>query len=327
MELTFQINRREEATLTDSEIELRLSNVDPPAAEPSRTIYLDIDSLPDPVKLSLTARYFNYDNVTLYFQITGSAAGYTFGTVNLGSLGSGLNAYNNLDQFASRAKPSAGSLPSGELQETITLTLSAFTDSGYTTLKWTFSRTVTVYWINSADLAFSVDELDNFDDGTVDGWGLTIEVNFSTGTPATATLAVATDYVLSPPYSLKMAVNETFAQVGEVRLRTYKSFTTANKSKAFAIIDMRLLTSNVLFVTLQNLQIALDGATPTTLIFLGQPLSGSGTTNLPISRWIRIVVPLPVNKTVELRVILDSYYSNAMGSFSQWMDDFKIITK
>ncbi|MCL6579207.1 MAG: hypothetical protein K6T73_07455, partial [Candidatus Bathyarchaeota archaeon] len=86
-------------------IELRLSDVDPPAPEPKRTIYRDIANLPDPVKLGLTIRYFNHDDVGLYFQITGSGTGYTFGTVNLGLLASGKNAYINLDEFASRAKP------------------------------------------------------------------------------------------------------------------------------------------------------------------------------------------------------------------------------
>ena len=80
---------QETQTVDAMTIELRLSDVDPPAPEPKRTIYRDIVNLPDPAKFGLTIRYFNYDDVGLYFQITGSATGYTFGTVNLGLLASG----------------------------------------------------------------------------------------------------------------------------------------------------------------------------------------------------------------------------------------------
>jgi len=169
-------------------IELRLTEVDPPAEEPHRTIYHDLASLPDPVIQGITIRYFNHDDVGLYFRITGSGTGYTFTPVNLGLLATGTNKYCNLDNFASRAKPS------GEMGENITLTLKGYTDSGYSNLKWTFERIVQVIWINSADPAYTVDELDNFDDGTVQGWSGDEPTYFG----------VATDYVLSTPYSLRM---------------------------------------------------------------------------------------------------------------------------
>jgi hypothetical protein len=80
------------------------------------------------------------------------------------------------------------------MEENITLILKAYTDSGYTNLKWTYERIVTVYWINSLDAAWTVDMLNNFDDGTTQGW----TGDGSTDKP----FGVQTDYVLSAPYSI-----------------------------------------------------------------------------------------------------------------------------
>jgi hypothetical protein len=289
-----------------SKIELRLSNVDPPATEPKRTIYRDIANLPDPVKLGITIRYFNHDDVDLYFQITGSGTGYTFGTVNLGLLASGANAYINLDEFASRAKPSASDLPNGEMEENITLTLKAYTDASYSDLKWTFERVVTVHWINSADASFTVDELDNFDDGTVQGW--------ATGGDVAGSIAAGTDYVLSSPYSLKKDVPRTGGVPATFTTNLYKQFTTPNKDKVFAIINLRYKQKYVDTHYTEEI-IKYDG---TTLIYISYP---------PLEKWIRYVVPLPKNTTLTL-TIEETIYSNSSPDESWlWMDDFKIISK
>jgi hypothetical protein len=299
-----------------SKIELRLSNVDPPLPDPPRTIYRDIVNLPNPVKLGITIRYFNHDDVDLYFQITGSAPGYTFGTVNLGLLASGANAYMNLDEFASRAKPSPSDLPNGEKEENITLILKAYTDSNYTNLKWTYERVVTVHWINSADPAFTVDVLNNFDDGTVQGWTAVAELN------ASVSLAVATDYVLSPPYSLKNTVSGTYPGGAQTRARIEKSFTTPNKDIVYAIMDIRMLHGTGQG-GIQNCRVQRDS---TLLIFLGRPYDGTLSSYVPENKWIRIVVPLPKNTTLEIRLIQEALAGTGTA-WQLWLDDFKIISK
>jgi len=317
-------------------IELRLTDVDPPAAEPKRTIYRDIVNLPDPVKLGITVRYFNYDDVGLYFQITGSGTGYTFGTVNLGLLGSGSNAYINLDEFASKTKPSTGDLPNGELEENITLTLKAYTDSGYSNLKWTYERIVTVHWINSADAAFTQDVLNNFDDGTVQGWSGVIEADAGTSGSTTLTVAVATDYVLSASYSLKatyeIANNTQLSTHFNVRFRLEKAITTPNKSTVFAIIDMRDSTyvngANA-YTNIKNDIIRKNGDV---LIYIGRPYDTVNADYVPINKWMRMVVPLPANTSLTLKIIVDGKMYNASGAYRThqwlaWLDDFKIISK
>jgi hypothetical protein len=308
-----------------SEIELRLSSIDPPDPDPKRTIYRDIANLPDPVKLGITIRYFNHDDVDLYFQITGSGTGYTFGTVNLGLLASGANAYANLDEFASRAKPSAGDLPNGEKEENITLILKAYTDSGYTNLKWTYERIVTIHWINSADASFTVDVLNNFDDGTAQGWAAVAE------TPNTAGYLDAgqTDYVLSAPYSIRLRQDTSVVGTYEARSRLYKSFTTPNKDTVYAIMDVRAraLASGAAWAYNKNLRTQRDS---TLLVYLGRPYDTVTSHYFPNEKWIRIVVPLPKNATVEIRIVhsvVNYRTATAMAGMYLYLDDFKIISK
>jgi len=308
-------------------IELRLTDVDPPTAEPKRTIYRDIANLPDPTVLGVTIRYFNYDDVDLYMQITGSATGYTFTPANLGLLATGTNAYANLDNFASRAKPTVAQLPNGEMTENITLTLKGYTDSGYTDLKWTFERIVTVIWINSTDAAFTVDELDNFDDGTVQGWAVADELNNYTGYP---TIAVATDYVLSTPYSCKFTQNNyAVYQDKELRGRLYKDFTTPNKTQVYAVFDLRLSISSGYGDSgwAKYFNITEDDVTK---VHIGRDYDTEQTHYCPFDKWIRIVIPLTPNTLVTLKIIADCLAHHPAGYWVYlltWLDDFKIISK
>lgn len=310
--------------ITDNKIELRLTSVDPPEPEPKRTVYRDIVNLPDPVKLGLTVRYFNHNDVGLYFQITGSGAGYTFGTENLGLLASGANAYKNLDEFASRAKPSVGDLPNGEMEENITLILKAYTDDAYTDLKWTFERVVTVHWINSADAAFTVDELDNFDDGTVQGWSAVKEYG------GDASLGVASDYVLSAPYSLRLhsqCISASTCLNTQVRHRIEKGFTTPSKSKVFAVLDIRVAAGESAGESVKYIKIQRDDMV---LVFLGQGYTNDTVSYIPLDKWVRVVVVLPGGATFDLRVVVDRRGgSTGYGMYHAflWLDNFKIISK
>jgi hypothetical protein len=294
-------------------IELRLTDVDPPTSEPARTIYHDIASLPDPVIQGITIRFFNYDDVSLYFKIAGSGTGYTFTPANLGLLASGANAYKNLDQFASRARPTSAQLPSGEMMESIVLTLTAYTDAGYTNLKWTFNRTVTVIWLNSGDAAFTLDELDNFDDGTVQGWAADYNV------------AVVTDYVLSVPYSLRTDRQGGGANPYSITLNAYKQFTTPNKNEVYAIFDIRN-SGNASTDFLKSISIVKDS---TVLSYLGNAYDTAHVDYVPQNKWIRIIVPLPKSTTFTLHIwanwLCDDHY--VMDFTKCWLDDFKIISK
>lgn len=293
-------------------IDLRVSDVDPPDPDTPKTIYRDRFNLPDPMILGITIRYFNWDDVQLYFRVTGQATGYTFTPVDLGALASGGNLYANLDQFVSRPKPA------GEVEEEITLILRAYTDAAYTVLKWTYERVVHVVIIDSNDPSYTVDELDNFDDGTVQGWAMVRLFGDSNS------LGVASDYVLSAPYSLK-AKHST---VGS-RLQSYiwKNFTTPNKNKVYVVFDLRQHGDAFGGATFQwrNDVLTRDG---TVIVYLGRPWEQGGTEDLPVDRWFRIVAVLPKNTNLDVRIYQEAQrWAGTYIDGYLWMDDFKIISK
>ena len=258
-------------------------------------------------------------------QITGSGTGYTFGTVNLGLLGAGSSAYINLDEFASKAKPAPGALPDGELEENITLTLNAYTDAGYSALKWTYERTVIVYWINSNDASFTTDYDDDFDDGTTMGWSAVDESHNQGGYPI---IAARTDYVLSASYSCRCDENPDTCP-NHVRSRMEKAITTPNRAKVFAIINVRLhkMSGGGRVCGAKYLQIRYDG---NILVQLGFYDSVAGGDNLPINKWMRIVVALPSNSSITMEIAYDVYPSTCGGNGDTsyfWQDDFKVVSK
>jgi len=297
-------------------IDLRLSNVAPPLPEPPKTVYGDLVNIPDPIKLNQNVSIYNYDDVALYMKVDGYATGWTFTTNNLGSLGSGANMTRYLDRFGSRAKPGA------ETTETVTFRLRAYTDSGYTNLKWTFERVVTIILIKSDDGSWTQDFYDNFDDGTVMGWAVANESNNGAGYPK---IQVRTDYALSLPNSIRQVCQYTSSAWN----------CTAKKE----IWKRR-------------------GAD--TIIYLGW-WDASDTDRVPINRWLRLVIPLPRSQTIEIQIadqgafyyvvnphaavrgrlyksfttpdknkiyaIVDVRSGRSGNESYLWMDDFRIVSK
>lgn len=297
-------------------VDLRFSDVDPPAREPQRTVYADIVNLPDPVKLGLTVRIFNYDDVALYMKVDGYNASWAFTSKNLGYLASGTNSYYNLDEFGTRDRPS------GEMSEATTVRLRAYTDAGYTDLKWTFERSVNVSFIKSDDGSWTEDVVNNFDDGTIQGWAVANETGNRAGWP---TITVRTSYVLSPPYSVAMKERPYTGGAGiEMRGRFYKSFATPARANVYGIVDLRIQELDPTSTKIKNIQVKKDGVV---LIFIGKPYFPTGADEVPPSRWLRLVFPLPMDTTFEMRFSL-SHYTSSDGSYMDfYMDDFRIISK
>ena len=293
-----------------------------------KTVYTDIVNMPDPMLLGLTVHYYNFSDITLYMKLLISGPSpWSSNAQTLGSLGSGLNTYINIDNFTSRSKPSNATT------EVLTVTLEAYSDSGYSNLMYTFSRSLTVVFIKSDDGTWTTDYGDNFDEGTIDGWAYAKEVD-NGGDYA---LNITTDYILSTPYSLKFGwslYNSGPNSDYEYRVRVYKSFTTPNKGTVYAIFNIRdysndLRPASLAGSFLKYLQLK---SNDTVLVYLGRSYDTVQANYIPINKWMRIVVPLPSNTTVELRMILDWYYYNHDDYLnwcyaSLWLDDFKIISK
>lgn len=283
-----------------------------------RTFYMDIVNMPDPTVFGVTINYYNFDDIPLYLTIEGSGVGYTFpDPIQLGGLGAGLNAFRNLDEWFSRAKPAA------ETTEAVTLTLKGYTDAAYTNLKHTFSRNVTIVFIKSDDVSYTVDYLNNFDDGTVQGWAVVDLYNNKAGYPK---IGVATDYVLSPPYSLK-SLGQSSSMAYALGFRVYKSFVTPDKTNIYAIIDLRLGATatttyiNALRLLIDAMILNHHGG------YWAEWTEPRSYNYLPKDKWIRMVVPLPKNVTIEVRVDTQWTQDTLPRDAILWIDDFKIISK
>lgn len=260
-----------------------------------KTIYTDIVSMPDPMLLGVTIHYYNQSDGTLYMKIYGSGTGWSSNSVQLGSLTTGTNDWYNLDNFLSRSKPASATT------ETITLTLKGYSDAGYTTEVYSFSRSVTVIFIKSDDGTWTTDDEDNFDDGTTMGWS-----GNALG------LGVSAAFALSPPYSL---------------------YGYSAAGGGIYADSIRILRDAVI------------------LIQISKP-AAAGV--VPVSTWLRFMVPLPSSTTLTLTVEVYSQTTGTWRTFTksittpsrttiyaiinlrvysdtgrvyQWMDDFKLISK
>ena len=291
------------------EIDFRFSGVNPPAVEPKRSIYRDLPNLPDPVLLGLTIRYFNNDAVTLYFKVNGEGTGYTFTETTLASLLAGTDTYVNINAFASRAKPTV------ETDEIINVTLYAYSDAGYTALKWTFTRSIHVVFINSNDPSYTVVGEYNFDDGTVQGWAVVSVLSFN------GSQGVATDYVLSNPYSLRGIITSSLAQTTTAWYHHLTFNTPAGT--VYAIVNVRGHANGTAcyfkYLQIKNgndilIQLGIDEA--------------SNTEILTKDIWMRIVLPIPASSSVDLRVQCKwRLGTTSSRTVSINIDDVRIVSK
>ena len=109
---------------------------------------------------------------------------------------------------------------------------------------------------------------------------------------------------------------------GEQRKRLWKQFTTADKPVVYAILDLRQAHGGGQYSKFIKVQRdAVD------LVFLGRPYNILLEQYFVWDKWFRVVVPLPRNTALELRVIQDWYTGAAPKGVWLWMDDFKIISK
>ena len=132
-----------------------------------KTLYSDIAYLPATMTFSMSLRIFNYDTEQdfLYMQVVASGTGWTgFASANYGAYSKASNEEQHQNAWATKARPVA------ESSETITVTLNAYTDAGYTALKHTYTRIITIYYIKSDDGSWTTDYSWDFETGTLEGW-------------------------------------------------------------------------------------------------------------------------------------------------------------
>ena len=276
--------------------------------------YMDIIDMPDPVQLTVAIHIFNYHDATLYFKVTGSHANWTIGTESLGGIASGANARFILLDIGSRT------LPSAALDETITLTVSGYTDAGYTNLYATYNIQLAMHFIKSDDGSWTLLDEDNFDtDASVEDWAH----QYSADTYYVA-FGLATDYALSAPNSIVAGCGKRSPEcsVGEWWHRIYKTFVVPACTLCLAIINARHTFTEDMAARGQfrHVEILEDSV---------ELARFDEVDGWPDNVWLRFVVPLTPNGSRELSFRSTGYWAGPVGYAYEryWFDDIKVIYK
>ena len=164
------------------------------AAEPD--LYNDVNGLPNPFTMNLLLGIANTHTATLYFKVSivSAPADYSVSSSNLGSLAAGQSGFFVFTPV--RAMPA---LTAGEYDETLTLRVDAYTDSGYSAAYANKTLSTAIHHFDHSDASWTVVEHADFTNDQC-GWA---HVHFYGDPPVDPT------HFYSSPASLKMSFYST----------------------------------------------------------------------------------------------------------------------
>lgn len=295
--------------------------------------YADSGSVPMvlPLMIGIVIHYYNHSSQNLYMKVEGTGpTGWTTGSKTLGLLNSGSNKYRTLDNLIKRNKPS------GEVTENITLTLKGYSDAGYSSLVYQYSREITVVFFDSDDGSWTLDDADDFDSGSVEGWSAINELNNDTGMGYPTCLIDGFGPVLSTaPLNWQALCMTQRVRIGgpvyrECRGRLQKTINTPNKNKVYAVLNIWVdaVPNPAYWCYIQYVKIMEDSKV---LAYFGVPCCNEGE-GLPQDQWFKVIVPLTPNATVDLKIVVDGYgyhdtHANSICYYYTWIDALKFISK
>lgn len=284
-------------------------------------IHMDIRALPSIVTLNMALIVTNLDVVPLYLKVRAVATGWSFTTKTLGRVGVTETVQFYLENWGTRSKPS------NEVTDVVTVTFDAYYDESYLIKRGETSTTFNVHFIDSSSPEWTVDALNNFDDGTPQGW---------TGSVTYGVYSIGVDgtYKRSPPYSLRVQNYDYYGRTGcytyypEIRL--WKQFTTPDRDEIYAIFDILLRYQSAVADLWTKYVMFLFNSNMNSMI--GRPFDTVKTSYVSWDKWIRVLSPLPKNLTTTVKLNLMMYNhraSNWVANEYRWlyMDDFKIISR
>ena len=272
--------------------------------------YMDIVNMPLSIDVSFGVQIYNYTAMTLWFTAKGSGAGWSWASAKqLGSIGPGSNKIFNIKSLGTRSKPS------NAVDDDITITFNAYSDSGYTNqVGGDYNINITYHWIDS--IGMTLLDLDDFDDGTLEGWS--IEAHWSS-------FAINTSYVLSPPNSALAQKNYTGSIEDTAILR--KTFNVPSCSEAFLIVNFKFgVYDNPPYPQdfwVKEVQIRKETSiivrTGNDPHIIKRHAAGTQYTN-----WFRMVAPMTPNESASYKIAVP-YRIYGDYWIRMWLDDIKAV--
>jgi len=253
-------------------------------------VYFDIQGLPDPFEVRIPIGITNNETIGLYFraELVTPPAGYSNYVKDLGFVGAGSSAYKVFT--FNRAQPT---LVDGELDEALTLKISAYTDAAYTDLYGEATFDFTIHYFDHTDPAWTELYHDNFDDGTLQGWAyLSGAIDPAIGAEGRPTVSGV--HYITAPYGLDNGFTAGYYN--------YKDYTVGVYVKARIIVHFYLRS---------GAYIAFE---------LGDKLIKPGLVPVVVGRWNRLCADMPVDATTRLAWQCDTdRYS--------WIDEIIVVAK
>jgi len=174
-------------------------------------VYFATTYITAPYQLRLPLGISNGESITLYFKAEWISPDVLWSTKseNLGPIAASSTAFYHFDSVRDSI-----TLVNDELDEVMTLRVTAYTDAGYTIVYGYKELVVTIHWFDYIGTSWTRLYYDNFDDGAAHGW-----VGWNAG-PTTA-------HFLSPPYSFGVTypaeyyytLSKTFVCAGYTKYR------------------------------------------------------------------------------------------------------------
>jgi len=258
-----------------------------------RNIYIDLHRLPDPIRYLFGIEIWNQSFVTLWFRFIQTNPNWSPSSVDLGSVAPGARGYFVVEL----SRP----LPTADLTEDMPITIEAYLDSAYTQLATSISETVTCYleytenwpWVN----------IDNFDDGTWQGWAFT-NVDRSRG-------EISTDHsVIAGGYSVKVLtphrdVHSVVCAYPEAYIEKTLTVGTGTKGRLTLYFANKRIIDK--FIAPHEITVHINDE-------LKRILRHTNIIGVDHTAWRKITVAIPPGESVRVRITVKTH-SQADGYF------------
>jgi len=256
-------------------------------------LYYDIEGLAAPITVNIPVGITNNEAFDLYFRILikNPPAAWSNTSKDLGAISAGASAFKVFDP--TRDLPT---LTDGEFDETLTLRIEAYKDSGYTDLYGYAELETTIHFFDSLDAAWTMVDRDTFDDGTVEDWSYEDGVTADPSTWGYGPVYVSDIHYISAPYGLRNG--------SDPDKTLYKDYTVGAYSKARIVIHYWLESGTAIAIKIGNKLIV-----PAAIGDI-----------MPKGTWVRVAYALPVNATTRVRVQINT-------SGDGWLDEIRVIAK
>lgn len=283
-------------------------------------VYYDIVDAPDPIPFLIRLKINNNEGLDLWFKVTPRSLpqGFNFTETELGLISDG--GVGEFTITIQRTRPSEVEVPPppSTLDEVVGLTLEAYKDSGYTDFYGLVNFDLTFHGLNSNDTGWTVVELANFDDGTLQDWTHVEERILFAGpnTKPPKTTVEANAYV-SPPYSAMSRTysGQTSSDMYEGYIGLEKTLDLSAYTKAYLVVYLRKSTTSATRSPVKDTKISIGDE----LFVFEMPEYG---------KWFKAVCPIRSLAITAIRIVtrhkVEAYYRDVTYS---WIDDIKVIGK